>query len=214
MFECTSVLQDGYSQCIHEKSVCNNVPDCDDESDEIKCPGKFSIPLLITYHYTIHLCSPVIQWSCNVRNFIIDTACDSHDKNIVLQYYIMLGSFNEYFFLFLVICGENMKECNRVCISEATECEIESCEFPRFRCHDGYGCVEAAEKCDGVSQCSDESDEKACRKFLLGFQSRVQTCNYLNWWRNCLPEIMVSKNVNKNTQLWEKYRLVVLDLMC
>lgn len=218
MFECTSMLPDGYSQCIHEKNVCNNIPDCSDESDETSCPGKFSVPLLFTYQNTIHLCFPVIQWSRNLSNLNMDIACDSHDK-IVLRYLLMLGSFNEYFFLFLVICGENLKECNRECISEATECKIEACEFPRFRCHDGYGCVDAAQKCDGVNQCTDGSDEKACRKFLSQFQGRAQTCNRLNWRRNCLPEIMVSKNVNKthtniNSLQLEKYSLVVSDFIC
>lgn len=37
---------DGFSQCVPEKDVCNNLPDCTDDSDEVDCPGRSNtVPL-------------------------------------------------------------------------------------------------------------------------------------------------------------------------
>lgn len=36
------------------------------------------------------------------------------------------------------------------------------CKEDQFKCLSGGGCVDLAQRCDGVAQCADQSDEWSC----------------------------------------------------
>lgn len=43
---------------------------------------------------------------------------------------------------------------------------VYNCTVNEFKCSSGHQCINSYYRCDGVFDCSDRSDEQACRKYL------------------------------------------------
>ena len=49
------------------------------------------------------------------------------------------------------------------------------CAASMYQCRSNYQCVEGRQRCDGVAQCSDDTDELLCRTYEL---SRLRVVRY------------------------------------
>jgi len=63
----------------------------------------------------------------------------------------------------VTICGEGNKLCKGSCIDHYAVCDLGApCNWPRFECKDGSGCLNENQICDSVNDCNDKSDEQFC----------------------------------------------------
>ncbi|TWW60722.1 putative vitellogenin receptor [Takifugu flavidus] len=188
-------------KCIDQDQVCDDIPQCQDRSDELDCRKQTD-----TCHHqcdnksrclpSTFLCDG--EWDC--LDGTDEANCDSSEDQETKGTEKKTGGTSVHAApegLTPIQCELHSKPCkNKVeCVYHTHVCDGEVdctdgsdeedctliCEAEQFQCAHGRKCIERDLVCDGEPQCQDHSDELECHKMMEG-------CSHQCDESRCIPE--------------------------
>ncbi|XP_066903525.1 basement membrane-specific heparan sulfate proteoglycan core protein isoform X5 [Halyomorpha halys] len=147
-------------RCVHNSSLCNGFPDCDDSKDE-------SPELCKSYP---KVCDPENEFTCFNSSQCVpkSSVCDGQPDCADSSDELNCPSGDCPSNSFKCRSGECVPEsarCNRTyeCRDQSDEydCPPGVCQVNQWRCDDGL-CIDLSMRCNTISDCLDNSDERDC----------------------------------------------------
>ncbi|PAV80072.1 hypothetical protein WR25_25893 [Diploscapter pachys] len=139
-FDC----KQGEFRCIPISWACDNVPDCDNDEDELGCRYNFDCPL------GTMICS---TGECIAGKFKCDEEIDCRMSDDEMYCPRVVKTF---------IREEISTQPTNLMIDEQPQDEELKCQPDEFECSDEKKCIPSGYVCDGTWDCSSGYDEKNC----------------------------------------------------
>ncbi|GFR01309.1 low-density lipoprotein receptor-related protein 3 [Trichonephila clavata] len=164
------------NKCVPSRARCNGVAECEDGSDELHCSNRCSSGRSCRSLFKCYDASKHCDGIVDCQDFSDEIDCGFCAPN-------------------LTRCGGNTtkcynpltQRCDRTfdCVNGEDEIDCSIYCPGKILCESGHGCYIMKQRCNGVTQCEDASDEKNCVPELCNYEHGGFLCDN----GRCIQEI-------------------------